>query len=137
MSRFKTGQSGNPKGRPRKGTATAEALRAKLADRAGEVLDTVVEAALAGDLQAARLVLERIVPPLRAQSQPVELLGLAHCQTLTERATAILAAVGAGELAADTGAQLLGALGTVAKIRETDELEARIRALEARDAPQP
>lgn len=134
---FRKGQSGNPKGRPKGRKTTAQALRERITERAGEVLDTVVEAALAGDLQAARLVLERIVPPLRAQSQPVELLGLAHCQTLTERATAILAAVGAGELAADTGAQLLGALGTVAKIRETDELEARIRALEARDAPQP
>ncbi|HMZ12413.1 MAG TPA: hypothetical protein PKW88_16980, partial [Plasticicumulans sp.] len=89
------------------------------------------------NLLAAQLLLSRCIPPARGQAVPVELPALAVAGTLTEKADAVLAAVGAGELAADTGAQLLGALGTVAKIRETDELEARIRALEARDAPQP
>ena len=134
---FRKGQSGNPKGRPKGRKTTAQALRERITERAGEVLDTVVDAALAGNLLAAQLLLSRCIPPARGQAVPVELLALAVAGTLTEKADAVLAAVGAGELAADTGAQLLGALGTVAKIRETDELEARIRALEARDAPQP
>ncbi|WP_347278890.1 DUF5681 domain-containing protein [Plasticicumulans sp.] len=134
---FRKGQSGNPKGRPKGRKTTAQALRERITERAGEVLDTVVDAALAGNLLAAQLLLSRCIPPARGQAVPVELPALAVAGTLTEKADAVLAAVGAGELAADTGAQLLGALGTVAKIRETDELEARIRALEARDAPQP
>ena len=131
MPKFRPGQSGNPAGRPRRGTATAEGLRGRLAERAGEVLDVVTYAALAGDLQAARLVLERILPPLRPQASPVELPALAAAGTLTDRATAILAAAGAGEIAPDVAAHLLAALGGVAKISEIDELTRRIEALEA------
>ena len=130
MPKFRPGQSGNPAGRPRRGTATAEILRGRLAEQAGEVLERVVYAALAGDLQAARLVLERILPPLRPQAAPVEGLALAGASTLTEKATAILAAAGAGEIAPDVAAHLLAALGGVARITEVEELRRRIEALE-------
>lgn len=133
MSRFKPGQSGNPAGRPRRGTATAEILRAILAEQAGEVVQLVVDAALAGDLQAARLVLERVLPPLRPQAAPVEVLALAGASTLTEKAGAILAAAGAGEISPDVAAHLLAALGGVARIAEIDELMRRVAALEAAD----
>ena len=130
MPKFKPGQSGNPAGRPRRGTATAEGLRASLAERADDVVQTVLNAALAGDLQAARLVLERILPALKPQAAPVEVLALANCSTLTEKAGAILAAAGAGELAPDVAAHLLAALGGVARIAEVEELRRRIEALE-------
>lgn len=130
MAKFKPGQSGNPRGRP-PGRSTAQGLRERLAERADDVVQTVLNAALAGDLQAARLVLERVLPPLRPQASPVELPALAAAGTLTDRATAILAAAGAGEIAPDTAAHLLAALGGVAKITEIDELTRRIEALEA------
>ena len=132
MAKFKPGQSGNPRGRP-PGRSTAQGLRERLAGRAGDVLDVVLYAALAGDLQAARLVLERVVPALRPQASPVELPALAAAGTLTEKATAILAAAGAGEVGPDTAAHLLAALGGVARIAEIDELTRRVAALEAAD----
>ncbi len=130
MAKFKPGQSGNPRGRP-PGRSTAQGLRERLAERAGEVLAVVLDAALSGDLMAARLVLERVVPALRPQASPVELPALAAAGTLTERAGAILAAAGAGEIGPDVAAHLLAALGGVARIAEIDELMRRVAALEA------
>ena len=129
MAKFKPGQSGNPRGRP-PGRSTAQGLRERLAERAGEVLAVVLDAALSGDLMAARLVLERVVPALRPQASPVELPALAAAGTLTERAGAILAAAGAGEIGPDVAAHLLAALGGVARITEVEELRRRIEALE-------
>lgn len=46
----------------------------------------------------------------------------------------MLAAVAAGELAPGQGAQLLAAIGTLGKVAEIDELEARITELEKQRA---
>ncbi|HMZ11478.1 MAG TPA: hypothetical protein PKW88_12250, partial [Plasticicumulans sp.] len=97
------------------------------------LLDRLKALARDGDLQALRFLLERVIPPARGQAVPVELPALAAAGTLTEKADAVLAAVGAGEIAPDVGAQLLTALGTVVRITEVEELTRRIEALEAAD----
>lgn len=66
--RFSPGASGNPTGRPRTESA---ALRAQLAEHGPAIAAVVIEAATGGDLQAAKLVLDRISPPLKAQAAPV------------------------------------------------------------------
>ncbi len=90
----------------------------------------LVERALGGDVGAARLLLERVIPPLRAAEEvaPVALPD----GTLTEKGAALLVAVAAGDLAPGQGAALLGAIGTLARVVEVDELERRLTALEAR-----
>ena len=50
--------------------------------------------------------------------------------TLTDQGRAVLASVAAGELAPGQGAALLGAIGTLARVAEFDELNARIKFLE-------
>ena len=82
------------------------------------------------DAVHARLLLERVIPPMKAieMAAPLTLPD----GTLTDQGRAVLAAVGAGELAPAQGAQLLAGLGALARIVETDELEKRIRALEER-----
>ena len=50
--------------------------------------------------------------------------------SLTEQGRAVLAAVAAGELAPGQGAALLGAIATLGKVAELDELSARVAALE-------
>ena len=90
-----------------------------------------------------------ILPPTQCAALPVTLAvrclaAAAVCRTadrhrektlptsasLTDQGRAVLAAVAAGELAPSQGAALIGALGTMAKIHEVDELERRIAALE-------
>ncbi|MEZ5629327.1 MAG: DUF5681 domain-containing protein [Burkholderiaceae bacterium] len=127
------GQSGNPAGR-RPGTGEVSKLRVALGERVPEVLEAMVQRAIQGDVGAARLILERVVPPLKGREQAV-VLALPD-GTLTEQGRAVLAAVAGGELAPGQGAQLVAAIGNLARVAEVDELAARVAALEkARDEP--
>lgn len=128
-TQWKPGTTGNPKGRP-PGKSAITQLRAKLAGDVPEILAALVLAAKGGDVQAARLVLERVLPPVKAIEQAVA-LHLPNDGTLTTKAAAVLAAAAAGDLAPTQAAQLITALGSLAKITEIDELAARIEALEA------
>ena len=125
---WKPGQSGNPKGKT-PGSGELQKLRASIAADVPEILAGLVLAAKGGDMQAARLILERVLPPVKAIEQAVA-LQLPEGGTLTAKATAVLSAAAAGELAPTQAAQLITALGTLAKITEIDELAARITALE-------
>jgi len=126
---WKPGQSGNPAGR-KPGTGEVAKLRAKLAGDVPEILRALVLAAKGGDVQAARLILERILPPVKAIEQAV-MLQMPADGTLTAKAAAVLSAAAAGDIAPTQAAQLITALGSLAKITEIDELAARITALEA------
>jgi Family of unknown function (DUF5681) len=123
------GQTGNPKGRP-PGQSEITRLRASLAGDVPEILAGLVLAAKGGDVQAARLILERILPPVKAIEQAVA-LQLPEGGTLTAKASAVLSAAAVGDLAPGQAARLIAALGTLAKISEVDELAARIEKLEA------
>lgn len=126
--RWKPGESGNPKGRT-PGTGEVAAIRAAIADRVPELLAAMMTRALDGDVGAARLLLERAIAPLKGIEQAVT-LQLPNDGTLTAKASAVLSAAAAGDLAPGQAAQLIAALGTLAKISEVDELAARITALE-------
>jgi hypothetical protein len=124
--RFPPGASGNPAGRPKTESA---ALRAELAEHGEDIAKVVLDAALAGDLHAAKLVLDRISPPLKAQAAPV-LLNLPSPENATGTAAAIIRAAADGEIPPDVATQLVGAVGTLARIIEIDELKDRLEALE-------
>lgn len=127
-TKWKKGESGNPAGRP-KGSGLTGTLRRAIQDRAPEVVQVLVDAALAGDTQAARILLDRIMPVLKAEAAPVELPALAD-GTLTERAQAALAAVAEGTLAPDVAGQLVAAVAGLARVEEITELQDRIVRLE-------
>lgn len=128
---WKPGQSGNPKGRPA-GSGEVSKLRASIAARVPELLAAMMTRALDGDVGAARLLLERAIAPLKA-AEPTQALSLPD-SSLTDQGRAVLASVAAGQLAPGQGAALLGAIGTLARVAEFDELEARIAGLEAQSA---
>lgn len=128
---WKPGQSGNPKGRPT-GTGEVAKIRAAIALQVPALLERLMAQALEGDVGAARLLLERAVAPLKAAEQP-QALNLPD-GTLTDQGRAVLAAVAAGELAPGQGSVLLGAIGTLARVAEIDELERRIALLEGKHA---
>lgn len=124
---WKPGQSGNPSGRTA-GSGEIGKLRASIAAHVPAIISTMVSKALDGDAGAARLLLERAIPPIRAVDQTHQ-LKLPE-GTLTEQGRAVLAAVAAGELPPAQGAQLVAAIGQLARVSEIDELERRIAALE-------
>jgi len=111
----------------------SSALRGKLEDASPEIIDSVIAAARGGDMQAARLVLERIAPVTRTTAPPVDIPALEGAQSLSEKAHSIVDAVARGECPPDVGATLIQAVGACAKIIEIDEIERRLSALEGAD----
>lgn len=128
--RWTKGQSGNPEGR-KPGTGKVAELRASIAEHLPDIIAKLIEQAKAGDAGAARLLIERVIPPVKAMEQPVH-MDLSATATPAEQGRAVLAAAGAGDMAPGQAAQLLAGLGALAKLIEVEELSARVAALEGR-----
>lgn len=127
---FRSGQSGNPKGK-KPGTGKVAKLRKQIEKHVPAIIKRLAEAAIGGDVASARLLIERVIPPMKAAEESVSLV-LPDGKTLTEQGRAVLSAVADGELAPGQGAALIASLGTFAKIEEADEMRRRIEALEAK-----
>ena len=127
------GQSGNPRGKPpgtrHKATQMVEAI---LQRGAKEIAQTVVGLAKGGDLTAARLVIERLLPPAKERPVCLPLPETTNAAAVAEAQQRILKAVAAGDLLPGEGATLAGIVEARRKALETQELESRIAALEAR-----
>lgn len=136
-TRWRKGESGNPAGR-RPGSGWVGQARGQLQqawdgmeeDGRDGIRAQLIAKARDGDISAIRLVAERVCPPIKA-SEPAVSIELPE-GTLTERAAAVLDAVGTGELTPGQAAQLMQAIGALAKVIEVDELTRRIEALEAK-----
>lgn len=127
--RWKAGQSGNPLGRP----TGVERVRQLLDPHREELIQKAVAMALSGDTVALRICIDRIAPPPRAESAPVSIPGIALAGSMSDKARAIIDAVGNAVISPDAAGVLLGAIASATKIIEADELASRITALEARD----
>ena len=68
---WKQGQSGNPKGRPRKSQMTMAQLRTQISEHLPDVIEVLADAAKEGDVQAARILVERCIPSMRALDQNI------------------------------------------------------------------
>ncbi len=127
---YRKGESGNLAGRP-KGTPnkTTQIIRGACP----EILDAVIGQAKAGDLQAAALILNRGVPPLKAAHEPLRILTQAQLADMTpaQRADAVNTAALAGKLPADVAAALLDGIAKGCAIVESSELLERIEQLES------
>lgn len=123
--KFAAGQSGNPAGRPRSESA---AVRAKLQAHGGEVAAVVLAKALEGDMYAAKLILDRCSPPLKARAEPVH-VAIPEGATIVQTAQAVLAAAAAGALPVDQATQLIGAVADLSRIIEIAELQRELSEL--------
>ena len=104
-------------------------MRESLAADVPDILSGLVLAAKGGDVQAARLILERVLPTLRPVEQAQE-IDLPADGTPTAQGRAVIAAVAAGEIAPGQGAALLASLGVLVKLNDADELARRIDLIE-------
>ena len=130
---WKKGQSGNPSGKPQGMRNKATMMVINLMEQgAEEITKAVIDAAKGGDLMAARLVIERLAPPLRERPITLNLPSTATAEGISAAQQAILQAVGVGDLLPGEGATLAGIVEIRRKALETQELEARITALEGK-----
>jgi len=130
---FEPGRSGNPAGRP-KGSrnATTLMIEALFDGEAEEIARKAVELAKAGDGPVLRAMLDRLVPPRKDSPISLELPSIETAADTKAASAAILAAVAAGEINPSDGQSVMALLTAHRAIVETEELEARIRALEER-----
>jgi len=131
--RFKPGKSGNPAGKKpgtrNKSTMAAQAL---LDGEAQALTRKAVELALDGNMAALRLCLERVCPPRKERTLAVKLPEVEGAAELPRLTSALLAAVGKGELEPGQAAALASLVAAHGKVLELSELERRIRALEGK-----
>ncbi|HZJ95249.1 MAG TPA: DUF5681 domain-containing protein [Thiopseudomonas sp.] len=125
---FAKGKSGNPAGRPRGALGKATRWREALEPHGDDLFKVAVEHALGGDMTALKLCLERISPPVKPNSDPVEFA--LHGETLSEKAESVLQAIADGVIDVDSGRKLIGAISDLGKIIEITELEKRLAQLE-------
>lgn len=133
-SAWQPGTSGNPAGKPKGAKHHATRMIEKLLeDGAAEIAKTVVDQAKAGDMTAARMVLDRLAPAAKERAITLELPSdTSTAAGISAAHQAVLEAVSRGELTPGEGATLAGILEGRRKALETQELEQRIAALEAK-----
>jgi hypothetical protein len=103
-------------------------LRAQVELLLPEIIQVLATKVRAGDIGAARLLLERVMPPIKPVEAPqaLQISG----GDLSNQAKSIVALAASGEVSVGSAAQLVSALSTVAKLIEVDDLLKRVDALE-------
>ena len=120
--------SPNPAGRPKGATSKSILIERMLVD-ADDIVDAVVAKALEGDTGAASLILSRVLPALKTQTEKVQ-FDFDTAAPVSQQVEAVLGAVSRGIIAPDVGKQIIDGIASLAQIRAAEDLEARIIALE-------
>ena len=128
-NQFIKGQSGNPQGRP-KGSGLSAQLRAAIEQDAPSIIKAMIEQAKAGDMQAAKALLDRVLPALKPESQAIHLPELVAAGTMAEKARAAIDAAGAGAVSPSAASDLVAAIAGLARVVEVTELQQRLDELE-------
>jgi len=126
---FEKGNPGRPRGSKNKTTAALEAL---LDGQAEAITNKVVERALEGDRVAMRLCFERILPLQVGRALSFELPAVKSAGDAASAMSAIIAAVGAGEITPGEGAAVAQLLDTAARTFENSDLGKFLQILEQR-----
>jgi hypothetical protein len=130
---FKKGQSGNPAGRP-KGSKNKIKFdpHEVLAPLLDDAIKVIADAVRAGDLTAAKLVLDKLIAnPKPADRGSVNLPELATAR-LEDIPTLLVQAVGEGRLGLDEAAQLAALVTAHARVIDQLVIEPDIRARAAK-----
>ncbi|NQW52872.1 MAG: hypothetical protein HQ465_16670 [Rhodospirillales bacterium] len=100
-------------------------------DQAGAVIDVMLQKALEGDSAAAALVVNRVLPSLRPQSEKVHFT-LDVDQPISKQVEQVLSAIAKGDVAPDVGKKITEVVQALGNIRTIEDLEQRITMLEAK-----
>jgi hypothetical protein len=133
--RFEAGKSGNPNGRPAGSRNRATlAIDAMFDGEAATLTRKAIDLAKAGDMQALKLCMDRIVPPRRDRPVSFTLPKIEGPVDAATAMAAILQAAAEGELTPMEAGEIAKLLDVYVRTVETNELAKRIEQLE-REAP--
>jgi hypothetical protein len=124
---FQRGNPGKPKGTRHRATRAVEQL---MEGQAEALTQKAIDAALAGDMTALRLCLDRIAPPRKGRPVDLKLPKVETAADAVKALATVIDAIGQGDLTPDEGQTIANVIEVKRKTIETAELEARITALE-------
>ena len=130
-TRFKPGNPGKPPGTRHRITQLAQNL---MESEVEDVVRSVIDAAKSGDMTAARVVIERILPARKSRPVNLDLPKIQNAEDVVQAMSAVVAAVADGEIDPDEGEAVARVLEVKRRSLETANLEERIKALENRKA---
>ena len=130
MAKFKKGQSGNPKGRPKGIVDRRGRYRSLIEQHIPGVVDQVVSAALGGDMTACKMLIDKVVPSIRPTAPALS--AFPKSDSAVMQSEAVIEAMLAGSLPPDQAATAIAVLVDHARLKEYTELEARLEELEKR-----
>lgn len=127
---FQKGQSGNPKGR-RKAHLGCQKLRDLISEHSEALVKRLLMAAVNdGDVQAAKLLIDRAIPPLKSIELPTP-VAIPPDGSLAEQGRAVMVALSRGKLPVSQASALLSGLATLGRLFEVDEILERLGRAEA------
>lgn len=130
-TKFSTGKSGNPAGRPKgsKNRATLLAIAA-MEGELDAIVKSIIKAAKAGDMTAAKLVVDKLVPAAKDRPLNLTLPKVIDISSCLQAQTTLVDAVASGELLAGEGQMLSALIENQRRAMETQHLEQRLKAIE-------
>lgn len=123
---FTKGQSGNAKGRP-PGKTSRTQFREMVKTALPAIVKSLVVAAKKGDVQSAKLILDRCVPALKPTA---DAMAIKSASTLVEQGQEIVAAMTRGTVTPDAAQVAMNTLVSQSRLIEQSEVIQRIEALE-------
>ena len=81
-------------------------------------------------MQAAKVLLDRVLPALKPECQTIDLPEMVAAETLAGKAQAAINAAGAGEIAPSAASDIVSAIAGLARVVEVTELQQRLEAIE-------
>jgi hypothetical protein len=130
---FEKGQSGNPAGRPRGARHKATLLAEKLmAEDVEDVVKAVVTAAKGGDIQAAKVILDRVAPARRDSPISFNMPKVGSAADAAQAMSAVLNAVADGAISPSEGQAVATLVEIQLRALEASDFEARLSALESK-----
>jgi hypothetical protein len=102
-------------------------------DEMRAIVSVLCAKALEGDVGAIGTVLSRVMPSLKAQAEKVQ-FAFDATASISDQVAQVLDAIAAGAVAPDVGRVIIESIKALADVRAAEELEARIAALEEKQA---
>lgn len=126
---WKSGESGNPKGRPKGALNKKTLIQEEFEKEGSAIAKVVIEAAKNGDIQAANIALMRLAPPLKPEMRTVR-IQLDTNLSLTQQAKQVLEAIASGSIDPENGRLLIDCISRFSGLKQVEELEERIINIE-------
>jgi hypothetical protein len=133
---FGADNPGNPAGRPKGSRNRASRLAELIQDADAEAIaQSVIGAAVAGDMTAARLVLDRLAPIRRGAPITFDLPTITSEADAVTAMSGVLAAVAEGQITPEEGQAVAALIASFLDTVKTNDHAQRLRAIEERLGP--